>query len=190
MSALAAQNRWINFDKVSLLALDQSIHGCKILAQIVRGFGIRMVRTCTSSLEAKQALQSATFDLMIADPSIEGEEGVALLRWLRRQDKNKNRFVPIILISGHSTPALVRRSRDCGANFFVAKPLTPSTLLERILWVSRDTRPFVEVGEYLGPDRRFKVEAPPEGPGRRGSDAEVTVSDDDVSLGDAKGAGQ
>ena len=116
---------------------------------------------------------------MIADPAIEGEEGILLLRWLRRQERNPNRFMPIILISGHSTPTLVRRSRDCGANFFVAKPLTPHTLLERILWVARDKRPFVEVGEYLGPDRRFKELAPPGGAGRRVSDSEVTVSDDE-----------
>ena len=29
-------------------------------------------------------------------------------------------------------------------------------LLERILWVARDSRPFLEVGDYLGPDRRFR----------------------------------
>ena len=172
------QNRWINFEKVSLLALDQSVHSCKILSQIVRGFGIRNVSTCTSSAEARNALNTSTFDLMIADPAVEGEEGILLLRWLRRQERNPNRFVPIILISGHSTPTLVRRSRDCGANFFVAKPLTPNTLLERILWVARDKRPFVEVGEYLGPDRRFKQQPPP-GAGRRAGDSEVTVSDDE-----------
>lgn len=179
MSVQAAPNRWINFEKVSLLTLDESLHGCKIVAQIVRGFGVRTVRSCTSVAETRKALTSVGFDLIIADPSVEGEEGVQLLRWLRRQERNPNRFAPIILVSGHSTPALVRRSRDCGANFFVAKPLTPATLLERILWVARDKRPFVEVGDYLGPDRRFKEEGPPQGEhGRRGSDSEVTVSDE------------
>jgi CheY-like chemotaxis protein len=177
MSLQAAQNRWINFEKVSLLALDQSVHGCKILAQIVRGFGIRHITTFTTATAARTALTSATYDLIIADPAVEGEEGISLLRWLRRQDRNANRFAPIILISGHATPTLVRRSRDCGANFFVAKPLTAATLLERILWVSRDKRPYVEVGDYLGPDRRFKSEGPPEGLGRRGADSEVTVSE-------------
>jgi DNA-binding response OmpR family regulator len=179
MSVQAAQNRWINFENVTLLALDQSLHSCKILSQIVRGFGIRRVQACTGAAEARRALQTAKFDLMLADPAVDGEEGILLLRWLRRQERNPNRFVPIILISGHSTPTLVRRSRDCGANYFVTKPLTPATLLERILWVARDKRPFVEVGEYLGPDRRFKQDGPPDGGiGRRGSDAELTVTDD------------
>src|SRR5262249_39564505 len=80
--------------------------------------------------------------------------------------------LPIILTSGHSTPTDVRRSRDIGANFFVAKPLSAKVLLDRILWVSRDRRPFVEVGDFIGPDRRFKFEGPPPGcEGRRSSDA-------------------
>lgn len=163
-------SRWVNLEKVALLTLDESVHGCKILSQICRGFGIRNVRACTSVEEARSALTTAPFDLMIADPGANGD-GVELIRWLRRQEQHPNRFIPIILVSGHSTPSSVRHARDSGANFFVAKPLTPATLLDRILWVSRDKRPYVEVGKYLGPDRRFKVEEPPTGNGRRNNDS-------------------
>jgi DNA-binding response OmpR family regulator len=171
--------RWINLERVAVLALDRSVHGCKILAQILRGFGVRNVRTYTRGADAREALKNAAFDLIIADPVLEDEDGVELLRWLRRQERNVNRFAPIILVSGHSTPSAVRRSRDSGANFFVAKPLTASTLLERILWVARDKRPFVEVGDYLGPDRRFKEQGPPSGnTGRRARDGEIVEEDE------------
>lgn len=177
-------NRWINLEKVSLLVLDESAHGCKILTQIVRGFGIRSVQALTSVEEAREALQFSPFDLVIADPSVDGGQGIELLRWLRRQEKNVNRFTPIILVSGHATPSMVRQSRDSGANYFVAKPLTPTTLLDRVLWVARDKRPFVEVGDYLGPDRRFKDEGPPSiGAGRRASDVEINDEEEE-----AKGA--
>ena len=53
--------------------------------------------------------------------------------------------------------------RDCGANFVVTKPFSASTLLERIVWAARDTRPFLEVGDYFGPDRRFRDLGPPAG---------------------------
>jgi DNA-binding response OmpR family regulator len=174
MATDADINRPINFEKVSLLVVDQSVHGCKILAQIVRGFGIRDVRMCNTAEGARQALVNASFDLVIADPEVDAGEGFELLRWLRRQERNANRFVPVILVSGHWTSSIVRKSRDCGANFFIAKPLTPQTMLERILWVSRDKRSFVEVGDYLGPDRRVKAEGPPLGfEGRRSGDIEI-----------------
>ncbi|MBC7769536.1 MAG: response regulator [Phycisphaerales bacterium] len=166
-------NRWINLEKVSVLALDESVHGCKILTQILRGFGVRNVRASTDVNEARGTLISTPIDLVIADPGTDGD-GIELLRWLRRQDRSVNRFAPIILVSGHSTPSMVRRARDSGANYFVAKPLTPATLLDRILWVARDKRPFVEVGEYLGPDRRFKDDGPPlGGAGRRVGDFQI-----------------
>ena len=43
----------------------------------------------------------------------------------------------------------------------IVKPFSPVTLLERIVWVSRDQRPFLEVGDYFGPDRRFRDGSPP-----------------------------
>jgi len=176
MPQAAELNRWINLEKVSLLALDHSVHSCKILTQIVRGFGIRNVRACTRADDARDALSHSVFDLAIVDPGTDGE-GIELLRWLRRQERNANRFVPVILVSGHSTPSMVWRARDSGASYFIAKPLTAATLLDRILWVARDKRPFVEVGDYLGPDRRFKEDGPPEGSaGRRASDLDI---DDD-----------
>ena len=64
------------------------------------------------------------------------------------------------------TAAHLRRSRatearDCGASFVIVKPFSAITLLERIVWVSRDQRPFLEVGDYFGPDRRFRDGSPP-----------------------------
>ncbi len=51
-------------------------------------------------------------------------------------------------------------ARDCGANFIITKPFSAKNLLERIVWVARDERPFLEVGDYFGPDRRFRDEPP------------------------------
>ncbi len=60
------------------------------------------------------------------------------------------------MTASHIRRGRVAEARDCGANFVVTKPFSPALLLERILWVARDTRPFLEVGDYLGPDRRFR----------------------------------
>ena len=48
-------------------------------------------------------------------------------------------------------------------------------MLERILWIAREQRPFVA---YAGPDRRFKFDGPPEGgAGRRRDDLSKDVGD-------------
>ena len=64
----------------------------------------------------------------------------------------------LLVLLGHVRRARVAESRDCGANFLITKPFSAAMLLERVLWVARDTRPFLQVGDYLGPDRRFKTD--------------------------------
>jgi hypothetical protein len=77
-----------------------------------------------------------------------------------------------MMIQGHTPVDLIQKARDCGANFVVAKPITPRLLLERILWVAQEARPYIELDGYVGPDRRFHNLGPPGGPGtgRRRSD--------------------
>jgi DNA-binding response OmpR family regulator len=94
-----------------------------------------------------------------------------LIKWLRLGALEANRYVPVILVSGHTPPSQVFKARDSGANFTVAKPITPKVLLERILWAAREERQFIECDSYLGPDRRFRNEGPPIGvEGRRRDD--------------------
>jgi DNA-binding response OmpR family regulator len=167
----ADANRWINLEKVSVLALEQSVYGQKILCQMLRGFGIRQIHGARNVAEAMALTKDNVFDLAIADPGFDEGKGLEFIRWLRRADGNANRFAPLMLMLGHSTPSSVSLSRNTGVNYVVAKPCTPKALLERILWVARDKRPYVEVGDYVGPDRRLRAQDLPGGvSGRRAGD--------------------
>jgi DNA-binding response OmpR family regulator len=180
MSTGVDPKRWINLERVSVLLLEQGDHSRKIASQILRGFGIRDIQWPRSLDEARTMTRQVQFDLVVADPGALQGAGIEFLNWLRRAESNANRFVPIILVSGHSTTTAVMLSRDTGANFFVAKPFTPKILLERIMFVSRDKRPYVEAGAYVGPDRRWKGEGPPDGtPGRRSSDLRAEIEEID-----------
>jgi DNA-binding response OmpR family regulator len=178
MAAGVDPKRWINLERVCVMLLEQSDHGRKISSQILRGFGIRDIHASRTMDEARGLTNSLQLDLIIADPGALSGAGMDFLRWLRRAEKNTNRFVPIILVSGHANTASVMLSRDAGANFFVAKPFTPKVLLERIMFVARDKRPYVDAGTYVGPDRRWKGDAPPDGtPGRRSGDMHSEIDD-------------
>jgi DNA-binding response OmpR family regulator len=87
-------------------------------------------------------------------------------------------FIPVVLTMGHARPSQVHLARDSGANFVVAKPITPKVLLERIFWVAREDRPFVETKSFIGPERRFKREGPPIGvSGRRKTDLHAELGE-------------
>jgi hypothetical protein len=43
-------------------------------------------------------------------------------------------------------------------------------LLERVIWVAKECRPFIDTGVYLGPDRRFRDDEVEAAQARRRSD--------------------
>lgn len=170
----------VNLSKAGVLVLESNQHAADMLAQMLKGFGVAEVFRCTSIDEANKAIKGRTVDLIIADPKVRDGDGFQFLFDLRHSGVEPGCHLPIILTSGHSTPSDVKRSRDTGANFFVAKPLSAKVLLERILWVARDKRAFLEVGQFVGPDRRVKFEGPPPGcEGRRASDMMAPLTDAD-----------
>lgn len=175
MSA-ADPNARLNLSKASVLLIDSSQHSLDMLVQIMKGFGVAEVHRCQGVKEAERMVRSKTFDMIVIDPNLADGDGYEFLRELRHTPGSPNAYVPVILVSGHAKASDVAKARDTGANFFVAKPITPNVLLQRILFVSRDKRPFVEVGKYIGPDRRFKFEGPPSGSdGRRENDLKAPL---------------
>ncbi len=179
MSAIDPNAR-INLSKAHVLLVDGSQHSVDVLAQIMKGFGVAEVQRCTSVDEAERCVRTKVYDLIVIDPNISDSAGYGFLNGLRHSGGAANAYTPVILVSGHACASDVSRARDTGANFFVTKPITPNVLLQRILWVARDKRPFVEVGNYVGPDRRFKFEGPPDGSdGRRESDLKSPLGNAD-----------
>ncbi len=144
------------------MVVDDSTFGLDLTCQALLGFGIRTPYACQNAAEAMEILTRQSIDLLVVDCEMPSVNGYALVRWLRRSATN-NATVPVIMTAAHICRSKIAEVRDCGANFVVTKPFSASTLLERIVWAARDTRPFLEVGDYFGPDRRFRDLGPPAG---------------------------
>ena len=155
-----------NFSEAVTMVVDDSAFSLTLTMQALSGFGIKTSHACATAAEAIGILQARTIDLLLVDCEMPGMDGYELVRWLRRSGLDPNAFAPVIMTAGHVRRARVAEVRDCGANYLVTKPFSAAALLERIVWVSRDGRPFLEVGDYFGPDRRFHDE-PFTGPERR-----------------------
>lgn len=171
-------NGRINFESAVVLLVERSHHSADVLQQIFVGFGARNCLRATTADEAQDIVKRRPVDLIVIDPTIEG--GYDFLTWLRRSDLEPNRGAPVIAVSANGAKSGILKARNSGASFFITKPLTPATLLDRILWVVKDNRPFVVSQVYAGPDRRFKFEGPPPGVGARRS------TDVDTQLGEAQ----
>lgn len=150
----------INLAGAVTMVVDDSAFSADITSSALLGFGIKTRHSLRSAAEAIEMLGEVEVDLLVVDCEMPGMDGFDLVHWLRRSGP-PNAFVPVIMTAAHIRRSMVARARDCGANFIITKPFSAASLLERIVWVARDGRPFLEVGDYFGPDRRFRSAKPP-----------------------------
>jgi DNA-binding response OmpR family regulator len=174
----------INLERVNVLIIDGNAQGVDILRQLFSGFGVRTLIKANTGEEAKALVADRELNLIICNDELPDMPGYEFVRWLRLSKLEPNCFTPVILTSGHTRLSMVSAARDTGANFVIAKPISTRTLLERVVFVARESRPFLETGDYTGPDRRFHDLGPPPGGGRRRGDPPAGTIADAVTLGD------
>lgn len=161
----------VNLSETNILLVDDNPQSLDILSSIVQGFGVREQTRAASAAAAKDIVQKRQIDLILIESAMSEMDGADFVRWLRRETPEPLCMTPVVMLSGHATRAQVAKSRDCGASFIIAKPLTPAVLLQRLLWLAADQRAFVQSANYVGPDRRVRNEGPPAGQaGRRHDD--------------------
>jgi DNA-binding response OmpR family regulator len=113
-------------------------------------------------------------DVLILDWMMEGMTGIDLAKMIRTSAASPNPFVPIIMLTGHTSPERVRQARDFGVNEFLAKPVSVNAVMTRLSAVIEHPRPFVRTKVYFGPCRRRRGTDEYKGPERRAG-AEATV---------------
>jgi len=161
-----ASKRRINLERASILLIDNA-WGLELLSRIFMGFGARRLFRAPKIADANELLDKQQFDLVVAEAVINGEDIYEFMRNLRLgSDHEPNRFVPVIILSAHTESRKITMARDCGVNFFVAKPISPKVMMDRVLWVANTERKYLETNTYAGPDRRFRDE--PLAPGLTG----------------------
>ena len=147
---------------------------------MLRGFGLQAILSCENGAEAQELLKTNHVDLCLIEADLPDMSGADLIRWIRREQKDPLRFVPIIVLSGYTQRRMLSANRDAGANLLLKKPISAQAVFDRIAWVARTPRPYIETGAYVGPDRRVRQVLPPDNAYKRESDGDGAV--DGVSL--------
>lgn len=144
----------VNFSGAVTMVVDDAPFSRELTSEALRGFGIEVRYSCSCAHEAMPILQDHMIDLLLVDCEMPDMDGCEMVRWIRHSGLDPNAYVPIIMTAGHVRRSKVAAVRECGANFLITKPFSAGSLLERLVWVARDNRPYLEAGEYKGPDRR------------------------------------
>src|SRR5581483_2792291 len=108
-----------------------------IVRTILRSFGIYDVVEAADGQEALTVLGQRHIDVVITDLCMEPMDGVEFIKRLRTPRNGLNPYVPVLMVSAHTEVTRVREAVAAGVTEFLAKPITPAGLEQRLLTIVR-----------------------------------------------------
>jgi two-component system, chemotaxis family, chemotaxis protein CheY len=158
---------------LSVLVVDDNRHMRQLLRGMLRAFGVTDVHEAGGAEQALALLHGVAIDIAIVDHMLSPVDGLFFVRDLRRADHSPNPMLPVIMMTAHATREMVSAARDAGINEFLAKPLAPKPLAQRLWSIVVRPRVFVRTSVYFGPCRRRHMAGEWQGEDRRTGEIEL-----------------
>jgi CheY-like chemotaxis protein len=158
------------FDRLNVLVIDDNQHMRTLVSAVLQAFGIKAIFEAESAEAGWAILNVNPCDIIFCDWVMNGMTGLEFTEKVRSAPNTANPFVPIVMLTGHTSIERVNAARDAGVNEFLAKPVSSKAILNRLVAVIEHPRPFVRTKVYFGPCRRRRKEADYHGPERRVSE--------------------
>jgi CheY-like chemotaxis protein len=162
------------FEPLDVLVLDDSRPMRALLRALLGDLGVGSVRDHPDAASAMADLRRRPADIVLADWVMPPPDGLAFTRALRALPDAVLRRTPVLMVTAHAEAWRVRAARDAGVTEFLAKPVAPRALAERLLGILDNPRPFVRSAGFTGPCRRRRT-GRHEGPERRTTPLQVLL---------------
>lgn len=162
-----------NIKKLKFLFVDDDANMRLLMSSILGALGVRNVKLASGADKGFGLLHTFDPDMVICDLRMEPKDGIEFTRMVRNSDDSPNRYVPIIMLTGHAELSWVKKARDAGIHEFLAKPVSAKKLYAKISSIIENPRQFIRTDDYFGPDRRRRQEPDYAGPERRKASREI-----------------
>ena len=155
-----------NFEQLKVLYVDPNERAHAVVRTILNAMGIKKYNSLLETAGLFNELSRRPPDILITEYKLDDIDGLELIRRIRQDDKAPDHYLPIILLTGHTERRIVAGARDAGVHHVLAKPISIQQFYAAVSWLVSNPVPFIQSGEYYGPDRRRK-ERPFDGDDRR-----------------------
>jgi len=159
---------------LQVLVIDDNAQMRTIIGTVLLAAGIRHIHYAPNGRVGLERLREGDVDVVYVDHEMPVMNGVDFVRAVRR-GSGERRFLPVIMLTGHSARHHICAARDAGVSEFLGKPVSARSILQRLEAVILRPRPFVVSASYIGPDRRRRIPENYAGPFRRASDSGRTL---------------
>lgn len=155
---------------ITVLVVDDNSHMRSLLKELLKSIGVNEIREAADPVDAFELMRTNVIDILLVDLSMPMIDGVEFVKMIRTGEDSPNKFLPIIMVTGHSERSKIEAARDAGINEFLVKPINAKSLMMRLQAVINTPRQFIKSTSYFGPDRRRGQADNYDGPWRRKDD--------------------
>ncbi|MHA1537920.1 MAG: response regulator [Alphaproteobacteria bacterium] len=121
-----------DISKLDIIVVDDNSTMRAILKMILSKLGVKRLRLCGDGDEAYEAFCKDPSDIVITDWVMKKMSGIELVKLLRDPKKSPHPGVPIIMITSNAEQDEVLKARKAGIDNYLAKPVTPEAVYNRI----------------------------------------------------------
>jgi two-component system phosphate regulon response regulator OmpR len=131
-------------DRRHLLVIDDDDRIRSLIREYLARAGFR-VSVAADAAAARKLVEQLSFDLLVLDVMMPGEDGFTFARWLRGRPGDTGR-TPVLILTARGQPDDRITGLSIGADDYLAKPFEPEELALRIEAILRRAAPRTVAG--------------------------------------------
>jgi two-component system, chemotaxis family, chemotaxis protein CheY len=137
-----------------VLVVDDNQYMRKMVRNLLVNCGIKDIYEAGDGITALDTIRTVGPDVVVLDWEMPLLTGAELVRIVRSPGVFPMPDVPIIMLSGHGERWRVVEAVRLGVNEYLVKPVSAKALYDRLVSITLQPRPTVQVGDYYGPEPR------------------------------------
>lgn len=123
---------------ITVLVVDDETSVLKAISSVLKHENIGAV-CASNSADAFACLRRQTFDLILLDIMMPGQDGFSMLKELR----NRQILTPVVLLSGRGEDSAQVEGLGLGADDYMTKPFSKAILVSKIRAIVRRTQQYI-----------------------------------------------
>ena len=144
-----------DISNINVLIIDDNRYTLSMIREMLRWLNVRNVNFAKNGKEALSI--KVETDLIFCDLNMTPVSGTEFTKLVRSGKSAYLKTTPIIMLTGHTERDRVIQARDIGSSMYLAKPVSVKRLYQSIVQIIETPQRFVEIANYIGPDRRRKI---------------------------------
>jgi two-component system chemotaxis response regulator CheY len=142
---------------VCVLVVDDNQYMRKMIRNLLVNCGIKDIYEAADGIAALDSIRTMAPDIVILDWEMPLLSGPELVRIVRSPGVFPMPDIPIIMLTGHCERWRVVEAVRLGVNEYLTKPVSAKALYDRLVSITMQPRPLVQLGDYYGPEPRKLV---------------------------------